>query len=133
MSHIKLWDTESTKFRIIKGSIDDVIEKIHVDFVSKCRDPRHSEQVTDKITNLIKSNAIVETIGRGFIRRQLIDFCETNKQEQTLDMNTFSVVEAANASRPVLTVTWRFSLTDKLYFGLFYGGGKDHWSNIFTV
>lgn len=125
-------DTESTKFRIVKGRIDDVVEKIQLDFASKCRDPRHSEHVTESLTNVIKTKE-VETIVKGCIRSQLIDFCETNKELTPNAMNTFSIVEAENTSRSVLTVTWRFSLTDKIYFGLFYSGGIDNWSNLFAV
>jgi len=88
------------------------MEKIHVDFFQKCRDPRHSYNVNVFIKTLIKSPDVVEKIGNKCIRLQLNDFYRNNKVDQS--PATFSIVEADDISKAVLAVRWRFSLKETL-------------------
>jgi len=64
------------------------------------------------MNKLIQSRDVEETILLGCIEGQLNDFYETNNMEQK--HNKFSIVEAENRTNSILTVQWKFSLTDKL-------------------
>lgn len=83
-----------------------------MDFLSKCIDPIYSKKVTNIMNKLIQSRDVEETILLGCINGQMKDFHETNNTEQK--HNKFSIVEAENQSNSILTVLWKFSLTDKL-------------------
>jgi hypothetical protein len=121
MGLIYPWENEYTQFRLTYGQIDDVMEKIHVDFFQKCRDPRHSYNVNVIIKNLIKSPDVAEKIGNKCIRVQLNDFYRNNNVDQK--PTTFSIAEADDARKAVFAVRWRFSLEKAILFGLFYGPG----------
>merc|ERR1712096_428861 len=86
-------------------------------------DKRQPENVNKIIQNILKSAAVKEDIVKKCIAVQLADFNQTTNTEQ--NPNTFSIVEATNTDKSILTVKWTFSVTDMIYFNFFYIGGKN--------
>jgi len=111
MGLIKPWETDTSKFRLTLGQDRSILEKIRVDLVSKCRDPRHSPKVNDIIINLIKSPDVVETIIKKCIDAELKNFFETKNADQI--PNEFRIIECDKPDIFVLQVTWKFSVIEK--------------------
>lgn len=106
------WKTEYTTFRLDHSNIknDIILDKILIDFITKCNDPRYPNKVTDIMTKIVKSTEVEEKIVQGFISTQLKEFYEKNIMDQT--NNSFCIVDNENSA--ILTVQWKFLLTDKI-------------------